>query len=109
MTPARLVKLKCPSCSASHWVIDCDFPGESTPSLDLPYEARSYECPHCGFNEKGYIVEEGSPPEFFLQPHDMYPMEPREFEKWVAIFREHFPGHPTLADFGTKWYAGKRR
>lgn len=108
-TPARLVRLKCPNCAAYHWVIDCDFPGEGTPWLDLPYEARTYACPHCSREGKGHQVQEKSPPEFFVQPHNMYPMDPQDFEKWVAILREHFSDHPKLADYGTKWFAGKQK
>ena len=44
-TPARLVRLKCPNCAECQWVIDCDFPGEGTPWLDPPYQARTYTCP----------------------------------------------------------------
>jgi hypothetical protein len=90
-------------------VIDCDFPGEGTPWLDLPYEKRSYVCPHCRCHAAGHQVQEKSPPEFFLQPHTIYPMAPQEFEKWLAILREHFSDHPMLADVGTKWYPGKPR
>jgi hypothetical protein len=99
-TPARLVRLKCPNCAASHWVIDCDFPGEGTPWLDLPYEKRTYPCPHCCRDSAGHQVKEKSPPEFFVQPHELYPIAPQEFEKWLAILREHFPDNSMLADVG---------
>jgi hypothetical protein len=37
----------------------------------------------------------------------MYPMTEEEFDKWLAIFREHFPNDPLLYELGTTWYAGK--
>jgi hypothetical protein len=108
-TPARLVRLSCPNCAVCHWVIDCDFPGEGMPELDLPFEKRTYACPHCSCNSTGHQVQEKSPPEFFLQPHEMYPTTSQEFEKWLAVLQEYFPGHPMLADAGTKWYPGRKR
>jgi hypothetical protein len=39
----------------------------------------------------------------------MYPMTPEEFDKWIALLREHFPDHAMLADVGGSWYPGKRR
>ena len=39
----------------------------------------------------------------------MYPMESEEFEKWLAILREHFPDNGMLPEFGTNWYPGKPR
>ena len=44
--------------------------------------------------------KEKSPPEFFVQPHELYPIAPQEFEKWLAILREHFPDNSMLADVG---------
>ncbi len=108
-TPARLVRLSCPNCAASHWVIDCDFPGESTPWIDLPYEKQAYACPYCGRESTGHQVQEKSPPEFFLQPHNMYPMAPQEFGKWLVILREHFPDNRMLTQLGISWYPGKPR
>ena|SRR5215467_7163540 len=106
-TPPRLVRLKCPKCASDHWVIDFDFPGEGTTEFDPAYEERIYACPHCGFEGAGYQVQQQSPPEFFLQPHLMYPMRKKEFEKWVAILREHFPDHAMLADYGKTWKPGR--
>jgi len=36
-------------------------------------------------------------------------MAPQEFEKWLAILREHFPDNWMLTQVGTNWYPGKPR
>ena len=38
----------------------------------------------------------------------MYPMSERQFNRWVAVLREHFPDHPSLRNLGTEWYASGR-
>jgi hypothetical protein len=102
-TPLRLVSLKCPRCGADHWELDSDFRGEEDPDEEQPYGERTYRCPACRTNGSGYTVGQKSPPEFFLQPHRMYPMSIEEFNHWVAVFREHFPDHPMLKRLGTGW------
>ena len=48
-TPVRLVKLKCPRCAASHWVVDNDFRGLGLLGhRELDYDERAYHCPQCG-------------------------------------------------------------
>jgi hypothetical protein len=91
---------------ATHWDIDADFRGESEPN-EPTYEERPYSCPHCGKTGVGYQVQEKSPPEFFLQPHQMYPMDEKEFDHWLAILRTHFPTHPILASLWRSWYPSK--
>ena len=108
-TPPRLVRVKCPNCAASHWVVNCDFPGEGTPWLDLPYEARTYQCPHCGNTGAGYQVQEKSPAEFLMQPHEMYPMGEEEFDEWVGVFHQNFPDCPKSAEYGKPWDPEKQR
>jgi hypothetical protein len=109
MTPPRLVQLKCPRCGAASWRIDCDFRGsEIFGKPELSYEERTYECPTCRVSGAGYTVLDKSPAEFFLQPHRMYPMERKEFDRWVAVLREHIPDYPLLSRLGTTWYPGRR-
>jgi len=59
-TPGRLVKLKCPSCTASHWVVDNDF---YIPELrnHLDYDERTYECPQRGSIGQGFQVQKKAP------------------------------------------------
>ena len=106
MTPPRLVELNCPACSQAHWEIDCDF-RDMDSSDEVPYECREYRCPHCERNGAGYSVGEKSPPAFFLQPHPLHPMEREEFDRWVAVLREHFPRDPMLQQLGKDWRPGK--
>ena len=68
--------------------------------INLPYERRVYSCSHCRTTGADWKLIRQSPPEFFLQPHEMYPMSQSEFDRWVAILREHFPDHPSLHDQG---------
>jgi len=111
MTPPRLVQVQCPVCHAYHWEIDCDCRGaELVGEKELSYEERTYQCPSCGTSGTGYQIGDKSPEAFFLQPHEMYPMSAEEFDRWVAVVREHFPDHPLLRELGTGWYvAGRRR
>ena len=101
-TPVRLVELQCPGCSAKHWEMDCDFHG--TDGAVVPYRTRHYRCPLCGVEGEGFRVQRKSPPEFFLQPHQMYPMSQTDFDFWVEIVKTHFPDHPLLAKLATEWY-----
>ncbi len=105
-TPERLVELNC-TCGTPHWEIDCDFRGMG--GEEEPYDARTYTCPACGREGSGFTVLQKSPPEFFLQPHHMYPMAQAKFDKWVQVFREHFPDHPRLGDLGGRWRPAKPR
>lgn len=108
MTPPRLVQLECPRCRATCWTIDSDFRGSSLfGEPELPYEERTYECPACRVSGTGYTVLDKSPAEFFLQPHQLYPMKREEFDRWVAVLREHIPDHPSLRRLGTEWYPGR--
>jgi hypothetical protein len=67
----------------------------------LPYGERRYACAGCGHDGPGWKVEQQSPPEFLLQPHDLYPMTRAAFDYWVEILRTHFPAHPALNGLGT--------
>ena len=109
MTPPRLVELKCPNCQGRHWTIDSDFRAAfMAGGVDLEYEQREYACPNCGRQGSGHEVLQKSPPEFFLQPHQMYPMSQSDFDHWLAILKEHFPGDPRLREVGISWYPGER-
>jgi hypothetical protein len=77
--------------------------------VDRDYKDREYSCPECGRTGSGHKVERKSPPEFFLQPHDMYPMNAREFQHWLTTLKEHFPDDPRLKRVGMSWYPGKKR
>ena len=101
MTPSRLVELKCPNCSALHWTIDSDYRG--TDGVYIDYRERKYGCSTCGYSETGYTVLRQSPPEFFLQPHPMYPMKQKDFDYWVNILNTHFPDHPLLNGLGKEF------
>jgi hypothetical protein len=46
-----------------------------------------------------------SPPEFFLQPHPLYPMTQEEFDRWHMLLKQHFPDHPKLKD--ARWHPGR--
>jgi len=98
MTPARLVQLKCPECATTHWTIDNDHRGIG--GIDIDYSERNYQCPNCGYSKAGYNVLQKSPPEFFLQPHPMYPMRQKEFDYWADILKSHVPDHPIIKDLG---------
>jgi len=101
-TPPRLVELECPKCRHQHWEIDCDFRGAHlVGQRELSYQERTYGCPACNEATAGYRILQRSPPEFFLQPHDLYPMTRAEFDHWVGILETHFPDHPTLSRLGT--------
>ena len=102
MTPSRLNELSCPNCGHTNWIIDSDYRG--TDGLILPYALREYSCSECGNTGTGWKLIRQSPPEFLLQPHDMYPMTQAEFDRWVAILKTHFPDHPLLAELGKTFY-----
>jgi hypothetical protein len=59
-TPARLIKLKCPRCPASHWLVDNDFYGPDLRTY-LDYEERTYDCPQCGLRGPGFHVQKKTP------------------------------------------------
>ena len=106
-TPAILAKLQCPKCREAHWLIDNEFRGAALfGGTEQAWDQRDYTCPCCGYEGPGYVLGETSPPEFFLQPHPMYPMTHVDFEYWVNVLRKHFPNNPALADLGTTWYPG---
>lgn len=107
-TPPRMVELECPRCRLHHWEIDHDFRGPALLGQREPsYGERSYECPACGEASTGYRVLRRSPPEFFLQPHPMYPMTTGDFARWLAVFRAQFPSHHRLRSVGVFWYPGE--
>jgi transposase-like protein len=61
-TPARLVKLSCPHCAATHWVIDNDYRGaDLLGQRELDYDERTYACPHCGQQGPGFRVQMKTP------------------------------------------------
>jgi hypothetical protein len=68
------------------------------------YAERAYACRGCGVEGTGWQVLQQAPPEFLLQPHDMYPMTQAEFDRWVGVLRAHFPRHPRLSELGTTFY-----
>jgi hypothetical protein len=68
------------------------------------YPERDYSCSACGFHGAGWTLGRQSPPAFFLQPHDLYPMTHDEFDDWVSILRESHPSHPKLTELGTTWF-----
>jgi hypothetical protein len=107
-TPARLVVLACPRCRATACIFHNDYGG--MPGQDYRLEIGDQAggpCSKCGC-EAGLRVKQQAPPEFFLQPHDLYPMTQQEFDYWVGVLREHLPDHPKLKALGTTWYAGRR-
>lgn len=61
-TPPRLVKLRCPRCGASHWVVDHDNRGAILlGQRELSYDEREYGCPHCGAAGSGFRVRMKTP------------------------------------------------
>jgi hypothetical protein len=68
--------------------------------IDIDYSERVYHCPACWYSKAGYTVLQKSPPEFFLQPHPMYPMRQKEFDYWADILKSHVPDHPIIQDLG---------
>lgn len=104
-TPARMVELGCPSCEISHWEIDSDYRGaDLLGEKELSYAERTYFCPHCRRTSLGFVVRQKSPPEFFLQPHTLYPMSRSDFEYWVAVLRQNIPDATILGNLYTTWY-----
>jgi hypothetical protein len=101
-TPPRLTELKCPQCSEVHWEIDHDYRGMC--GEEEPYESRVYGCPHCLARLPGFEVLRQSPPEFLLQPHDLYPMTRKEFNYWLEILKAEFPDHPMSSESSRKFY-----
>ena len=59
---------------------------------------------HCGHDGPGWKIEQQSPPEFLLQPHDLYPMTQADFDYWICVLRTHVPAHPSLKELGTTFY-----
>jgi len=49
------------------------------------------------------VLQKG-PPQFFLQPHDLYPMSIGDFDYWVDVLKRNFPDHPILENLYTTWY-----
>jgi hypothetical protein len=98
MTPPRLVQLKCPNCAAIHWTVDSDYRG--TDGIYIDYSERAYQCPGCRYSGTGYNDLQKSPPEFFLQPHPMYPMSQKNFDYWADILKSHVPDHPIIERLG---------
>lgn len=92
MTPGRLNELRCPSCQRSTWTIDSDYRGMD--GVLLPYDSRTIGCPACGYVWARWTLLQQAPPEFLLQPHDLYPMTQSEFDHWLGVLRTHFPDHP---------------
>jgi hypothetical protein len=107
-TPPCMVELRCPNCQYRHWEIDHDYRGsELVGQRELSYEERIYKCPECKEARAGYRVLQKSPPEFFLQPHAMYPMTTGDFAHWLSVFRAQFPSHGRLNSVGVFWYPGE--
>ena len=94
-----LVELLCPKCHEAAWLIDTDV-GDTNPA----FAERVFTCPWCEASGSGFLVEEKSPSEFFLQPHPTAPMTRESFDHWVGILRQQFPDHPALALLNTAWF-----
>lgn len=104
-TPPRMVELLCRGCGKSHWEIDHDYRGaELLGEKELSYSQRTYHCPNCQCTRMGYLVLQKSPRMFFLQPHSLFPMDRAEFEHWVTVLKQNFPGHPMMNDLNKTWY-----
>jgi len=72
-TPVRLVKLKCPRCAASHWVVDNDFRGLGLlGQRELDYDERAYHCPQCGEGGSGFQVQKKTPVALTLRGHWLF-------------------------------------
>ena len=72
-TPARLVKLRCPHCGASHWVVDNDFRGSFLlGQKELNYDERAYECPKCGLLGPGFRVQKKTPIQLTLRAYWLF-------------------------------------
>lgn len=105
-TPPRLNEMRCPRCSRFHWIFDCDSRGAVLAGgTELLYSQREYECHSCGFRGAGFQVRRQSPPEFVLQPHQMYPMSVEAFALWVRVVKRHVPDSPLLKELGGRWRA----
>jgi hypothetical protein len=102
MTPPRLNEVQCPGCQRTSWVIDSDDQGMD--DIHLPYDQRSYACPHCGKNGRGWTLLQQSPIAFLLQPSDRDPMTQAEFDHWVNILRTNFPDASILTGLGTTFF-----
>lgn len=96
-TSSRLNELRCP-CGQVVWIMDSDWRGMGGPMT--PYSERSNTCAMCGHDGPGWTLLQQSPPEFLLQPHDLYPMTKRDFDHWVEILRTHFPDNHLLRRLG---------
>jgi hypothetical protein len=101
MTPGRVTELRCPGCQQVSWIIDSDYRGMDGEMI--PYGERPYACARCRHDGPRWTLGQQSPPEFLLQPHDLYPMTQAAFEYWVEILRTHFPSHPALSGLGTSF------
>jgi hypothetical protein len=109
-TPGRLVELQCPACGSAHWVIDNDYRGaQLVGQRELSYPQRTYTCSSCGVTSSGHHVLQKSPPEFFLQPHELYPMSREDFDHWLGVLKEHFPDYPLLREAYRRWYPNPGR
>jgi len=72
-TPARLVKLKCPRCTASHWVVDSDFRGSILlGQRELDYDERTYKCPQCGEIGISFQVQKKTPLALTMRAHWLF-------------------------------------
>ena len=102
MTPPRLIEIDCPRCHHASWTIDSDYRGIN--GVMEPYVERIYSCKLCSTKGAGWTVLRQAPPEFLLQPHDLYPMSRSDFNYWVSILRVNFPDHPRLTALGATFY-----
>jgi hypothetical protein len=101
MTPPSLIEFACPSCNATHWEIDSEYPGaDLVGERVLEYSEREYACPACRGRHTGWRIVQESPPEFLLQPHPMYPMTRQAFSYWARVLQENFPDHPLVSKIG---------
>ncbi len=105
MTPRRLTEITCPECHRTKWIIDSDYRGANLAGgIELGYSERHYSCADCGIEGTGWSVGQQSPPEFLLQPHNMYPMTQSDFDHWVTILRANFPNDWRLAELGRSFF-----
>jgi len=76
--------------------------------VELSYRQRTYTCSNCHQETAGHRVIRKGPPEFFLQPHPLYPMTKEDFDYWLDIFRTYFPDDPLLAKAYKEWRPGAK-
>ena len=101
MTLPTLRELECPSCHATTWVIESDYPGDD--GRQTRSEDRERECQSCRRKGTGWELRQVAWA-FLSQPSEFDPMSQKDFDYWVGILRANFPDHPALARLGDTFY-----